>query len=61
MSWDLFLKIVYAVQDLHPYFRCKPDCTGMIVFSSLQKCKFAMRLLAYGASGDTADDYLLMA
>jgi hypothetical protein len=33
VSRDLFLKIVYAVWDLDPYFRCKPDCTGMIGFS----------------------------
>jgi hypothetical protein len=43
MSRDLFLKIVYAIRDLDPYFRCKLDCTGMIGFSSLQKCTVAMR------------------
>jgi hypothetical protein len=32
----------------------------MVGFSSLQKCTVAMRLLAYGASGDSADDYLRM-
>jgi hypothetical protein len=33
----------------------------MIGFSSLQKCMVAMRLLAYGAPGDSVDDYLRMA
>jgi len=33
----------------------------MVGFSSLQKCTVAMRLLAYRASGDSADDYLRMA
>jgi hypothetical protein len=61
MSQDLFLKIVYAVRDLDPYFRCKPDCTGMIGVSSLQKCTVAMRLLTYGAPGDNADNYMRMA
>ncbi|XP_051190632.1 uncharacterized protein [Lolium perenne] len=37
------------------------DCTCMIGFSSLQKCTVAMRLLAYGAPGDSVDDYLCMA
>ncbi|KAK1626945.1 hypothetical protein QYE76_001260 [Lolium multiflorum] len=30
-------------------------------FSALQKCTVAMRMLAYGAPGDPADDYLRMA
>jgi hypothetical protein len=34
------------------------DCTCMIGFSSLQKCMVAMRLLAYGTPGESADDYL---
>ncbi|KAK1665704.1 hypothetical protein QYE76_053863 [Lolium multiflorum] len=33
----------------------------VVGFSSLQKCTVAMRMLAYGAPGDTADDYLRMA
>src|SRR4051794_24763038 len=30
MSRKLFLKIVYAIRDFDPYFRCKKDCTGMV-------------------------------
>jgi hypothetical protein len=37
------------------------DCTGMAGFSALQKCTVAMRMLAYGAPGDSTDDYLRMA
>jgi hypothetical protein len=33
----------------------------MIGFSSLHKCTVAMWLLAYGAPGDSANDYLCMA
>ncbi|KAK1644019.1 hypothetical protein QYE76_061824 [Lolium multiflorum] len=40
---------------------CKVDCTGLVGFSSLQKCTVAMRMLAYRAPGDGADDYLRMA
>ena len=61
MSRKLFLQIVYAIRDFDSYFRCKADCTGLVGFSSLQKCTVAMRMLAYGAPGDGADDYLRMA
>jgi hypothetical protein len=33
----------------------------MAEFSALQKCTVAMRMLAYGAPGDSTDDYLRMA
>jgi hypothetical protein len=33
----------------------------MAGFSALQKCTVAMRMLAYGAPGDSTDDYLRMA
>jgi hypothetical protein len=61
MSQKLFLKIVYALRDYNSYFRYKLDCTGMAGFSVLQKCTVAMRMLAYGAPGDSTDDYLRMA
>ena len=38
MSRKLFLQIVYAIRDFDSYFRCKADCTGLVGFSSLQKC-----------------------
>jgi hypothetical protein len=61
MSQKLFLKIVYALRDYDSYFRCKLDCIGMAGFSALKKCTVAMRMLAYGAPGDSTDDYLRMA
>jgi hypothetical protein len=61
MSRKLFLKIVYAIREYDSYLRCKLDCTGMAGFSILQKCTVAMRMLAYGSPGDSADDYLRMA
>ena len=47
MSRDLFNDIVHALRDFNPYFKCKKDCTGMVGFSSLQKCTVAMRLHAH--------------
>ena len=50
-----------CLREYGSHFRCKLDCTGMAGFSALQKCTVAMRMLAYGAPGDFADDYLRMA
>ncbi|KAE8809861.1 hypothetical protein D1007_13450 [Hordeum vulgare] len=61
MSRKLFLKIVNAIREFDIYFICKKDCTGTVGFSSLQKCTTAMRMLAYGAPGDTQEDYGRMA
>jgi hypothetical protein len=61
MSQKLFLNIVYAVRRFDNYFICKKDRTGMVGFSSLQKCTAALRMLAYGAPGDSHDDYIRMA
>jgi hypothetical protein len=61
MSQKLFLDIVYAVLRFDNYFICKKDCTGMVGFSSLQKCTAALRMLVYGAPGDAQDDYIRMA
>jgi hypothetical protein len=60
MSRKLFLDIVYAVRHFDNFFICKKDCTGMVGFSSLQKCTAALRMLAYGAPGDAKDDYIRM-
>ena len=38
MNRKLFLKIVHGVREFDRYFVCKKDCTGMVGFSSLQKC-----------------------
>jgi hypothetical protein len=61
MSRKLFLDIVYVVRRFDNYFICKKDCTGMVGFFSLQKCSAALRILAYGAPGDSQDDYIRMA
>jgi hypothetical protein len=58
MSRKLFLDIVYTVRCFNNYFICKKDCTGMVGFSSFQKCTAALWMLAYGAPGDSHDDYI---
>ena len=61
MSRKLFLKIVNSIREFNSYFKCKKDCTDTLGFTSLQKCTTAMRMLAYGAPGDSLDDYGRMA
>jgi hypothetical protein len=61
MSRKLFLDIFYVVRRFDNYFICKKDCTGMVGFSSYQKCTAALWMLAYGALGDAHDDYIRMA
>jgi hypothetical protein len=52
------LIILRGVRDYEPYFRCRPDATGKLGFTSYQKCFAAIRILWYGVSGDIFDDYL---
>jgi hypothetical protein len=58
MSQKLFLKIVYTIRDFDIYYICKKDNTGMVGFSSLQKCSAALKMLAYRALGDAHDNYM---
>ena len=41
-----------------PYFPAKADALGLKGISALQKVTAAIRLLAYGLSGDAVDEYL---
>ena len=61
MSRKLCLRIVNYIREFDSYFKCKKDCTSKIRFTSIQKCTITMRMLAYGASGDSLDDYGRMA
>ena len=61
MSRKLFLRIVNSIREFDSYFKCKKDCTGKLGFTSIQKCTTAMRMLAYGAPGDSLDNYGCMA
>jgi hypothetical protein len=59
MNKVLFMKIVHVVRELNVYFLSK-DSTQTIGFSSIHNCTAAMRLIAYGAPGDSKDEYLRM-
>lgn len=52
MSKRLFLRVLDAVCQADPYFVQKPDATGKMGLSPLQKVTAALRMLAYGVSGD---------
>lgn len=54
---ELFMEILHGVREYDNYFVLKHDAVGMAGFSSIQKCTVAMRLLAYGAPGDSKDEY----
>ena len=58
MQRSLFLKIVDAIAKEDDYFFQKRDTAGQLGFSPLQKGTTAMRILAYGYSADSIDEYL---
>ncbi|XP_062556708.1 uncharacterized protein LOC134221532 [Armigeres subalbatus] len=61
MSRDLFTKIVADIESANLYFVQKPDATGKLGLTSLQKCTAAIRQLAYGMPADAVDEYLRLA
>jgi hypothetical protein len=61
MNQKLFMNIVLGIKEYDTYFVCKQDCVSTIGFSPIQKCTSALRVLAYGASAGTQDDYMHMA
>ncbi|TVU11893.1 hypothetical protein EJB05_45503, partial [Eragrostis curvula] len=60
MSRSLFLKIVSKVEAHDDYFRQKPNAAGVLGASPIQKVVAAVRMLAYGMSADSLDDYVRM-
>ncbi|XP_009144908.2 putative nuclease HARBI1 [Brassica rapa] len=57
MNKPLFLRIVESLSSEVPYFQQR-NGHGRYGLSALQKCTAAIRMLAYGQSGDTYDEYL---
>ncbi|XP_062535428.1 uncharacterized protein LOC134204668, partial [Armigeres subalbatus] len=47
--------------EANTYFVQKPDATGKMGLSCLQKCTAAIRQLAYGSPSDAIDEYVRMA
>ncbi|CAK8565464.1 unnamed protein product [Lathyrus sativus] len=58
MHKHVFLRIVEALGQHDEYFRMMVDATGRASLSPLQKCTDVIRMLAYGTSADSVDDYL---
>ena len=58
MRQSLFLHLVQAVEAQDSYFEQRPDCTGKLGLSALQKCVAALRQLAYGMPADATDEYI---
>lgn len=57
MRRDLFLTIMDAVCEFDPYFVQRRDATGALGLFPHQKCTAAVRMLAYGVSADSTDEY----
>uniref|UniRef100_A0A0D3CKF7 DDE Tnp4 domain-containing protein n=1 Tax=Brassica oleracea var. oleracea TaxID=109376 RepID=A0A0D3CKF7_BRAOL len=58
MNKPLFLRIVDHLSNEVPYFEQRRNAHGRYGLSALQKCTAAIRMLAYGQSGDAYDEYL---
>ena len=57
MRRELFLHIMDAVTAFDPWFKQRPDATGRLGLSTLQKCTATIRMLAYGLPADACDEY----
>ncbi|XP_020249443.1 uncharacterized protein LOC109826833 [Asparagus officinalis] len=58
MHRSLFLRIVEAVRDHDNFFVQKMDGVSKLGLSTLQKVTSAFRMLAYGTSADSTDEYV---
>nr|XP_029709624.1 uncharacterized protein LOC109399029 [Aedes albopictus] len=59
MRRSLFLRIAKAMEQ-NEYFIQKPNATGKLGLTNLQKCTAALRQLAYGSPSDAVDEYVRM-
>ncbi|XP_075670194.1 uncharacterized protein LOC142639957 [Castanea sativa] len=58
MSRYLFLNIISKVETHDPYFVQKRNCGKKLGLSSFQKITAALKMLAYGVTGDFMDEYV---
>ena len=61
MQPQLFTKIVSDVEPHDRYFQAKPDATGLLGLSALQKVTAAMRMLCYSMAADATEKYCQIA
>ncbi|XP_020887609.1 uncharacterized protein LOC110230057 [Arabidopsis lyrata subsp. lyrata] len=57
MNKPLFMRVVDRLSTI-PFFQQKRDATGKNDLSTLQKCKAAIRMFAYGLAADVVDEYM---
>ena len=60
MQVSLFQKIVEDIGGFDEYFLQKRDTAGRLGFSPSQKVTLALRMMAYGCSADSIDEYTPM-
>ncbi|CAN1247564.1 hypothetical protein LINPERPRIM_LOCUS6381 [Linum perenne] len=60
MPLSLFNRILDGVVQYYPYFKLGADVSGRSSFSPQQKLTSAFRMLAYGCSADSVDEYCRM-
>ncbi|XP_074288522.1 uncharacterized protein LOC141613679 [Silene latifolia] len=60
MHKHLFMHIVNALSANDHFFQQRPGGNGRLSFLTLQRCTAALRVLAYGTSTDSVDEYLRM-
>ena len=58
MKRSLFLRIQFKIEAHDSYFVQKRNSANKLDLSSLQKIIDALRMLAYGVSGDLIDEYV---
>ena len=58
LSRSLFLRIVHTLQQHNNYFVQKINAANIIGLSDEQKMTVALRMLAYGMSADSIDEYV---
>eukprot|EP00171_Calliarthron_tuberculosum_P001712 IDg1712t1 len=51
-------EIIFEQLKSDPFFQQRRDCTGKLVLSGLQKVAAALRILAYGSTTDSVDEYI---
>ncbi|XP_010496497.1 PREDICTED: uncharacterized protein LOC104773559 [Camelina sativa] len=61
MNKPLFMRIVERLSTEVPYFEQRRNGHGRLGLSAIQKCIAAIRMMAYGAAGDSFDEYLRLA
>lgn len=58
MYYSLFLRIVQVVEAHDDYLMQKKDSVGRLGLLPLQKITTAFKMLYYGVSADSTDDYI---